>query len=221
MKHHVFAVWDFMSLLKRLQASVTTVTVPWFPYENSLYSRLINEIVVAEESDIDGKGGFSSHFQLYLEAMEEVAADKGPIDSFIRSLKGGKSLDEALNHPAIPASAASFVKFNLDLAQQGDLYEVAAAFFYGREGLIPDMFRPLLISLKNTGASRERLLFYINRHIEVDEEHHGPLAKELLLHMCGDDGSKVSNALEIGQKCLQARIQLWDGVLKEIKEKQI
>jgi hypothetical protein len=107
------------------------------------------------------------------------------------------------------------------MAQQGALYEVAAAFFYGREGLIPDMFRPLLNSLKNTGASRERLLFYINRHIEVDEEHHGPLAKELLLHLCGDDGGKVANALEIGRKCLQARIQLWDGVVKEIQKKQL
>jgi len=217
MKHHVFAVWDFMSLLKRLQASVTTVTVPWFPYEKPLYSRLINEIVVAEESDIDGRGGYSSHFELYLEAMEEVAANRGPIDSFIQSLKEGKSIDQALDHPDIPASAASFVKFNIDLAQNGELFEVAAAFFYGREGLIPDMFRPLLISLKNSGASGERLLFYIKRHIEVDEEHHGPLAKELLLHLCGDDPLKVSRALEVGKKCLQARIQLWDGVLQEIK----
>lgn len=221
MKHHVFAVWDFMSLLKRLQASVTTVTVPWFPYEKPLYSRLINEIVVAEESDIDGKGGFSSHFQLYLEAMEEVAADKGPINSFIKSLKVGTSLEEAIKDPEIPPSVASFVKFNLDMAQHGELYEVAAAFFYGREGLIPDMFRPLLISLKNNGASRERLLFYINRHIEVDEEHHGPLAKELLLHLCGNNEEKIANALEVGEKCLQARIKLWDGVLQEIKEKQI
>jgi hypothetical protein len=222
MKHHVFAVWDFMSLLKRLQRSVTCVEVPWFPYEKPLFSRLINEIVVAEESDIDGRGGFSSHFSLYLEAMDECGADRGPFNSFLKSLKNGLDYQTALaENTAIRSSIRDFVSFNLDLAMNGEIYEVAAAFFYGREGLIPEMFKPLVDSLMETGASSERLVFYLNRHIEVDEAHHGPLAEKLLLELCQNDLTKLSRANMIGEKCLEIRMKLWDGVLEEIKEKNL
>lgn len=222
MKHHVFAVWDFMSLLKRLQKSVTSVDVPWFPYEKPLFSRLINEIVVAEESDIDGRGGYSSHFALYLEAMEECGADVTMFQSFLQPLKEGNDYQTVLSeNTLIPESVKQFVAFNLDLAMNGELYEVAAAFFYGREGLIPEMFKPLVDSLMETGASSERLVFYLNRHIEVDEEHHGPLAEKLLLELCEKNSEKLSKANRIGEMCLEARSNLWDGVLEEIKERNL
>jgi len=222
MKHHVFAVWDFMSLLKRLQKSVTSVDVPWFPYEKPLFSRLINEIVVAEESDIDGKGGYTSHFALYLEAMEECGADSELFHSFLLPLKEGKGYQAVLlENNRLPESIKQFVSFNLDVATNGELYEVAAAFFYGREGLIPEMFKPLVDSLQNTGASSERLVFYLNRHIEVDEDHHGPLAEKLLLELCESDLEKLNRANEIGKRCLEVRSKLWDGVLEEIKEREL
>lgn len=222
MKHHIFAVWDFMSLLKRLQRSVTSVDIPWFPYEQPLFSRLINEIVVAEESDIDGKGGYSSHFELYLEAMEECGADREPFNIFAESLKSGKDYKAALaENPLISNSVRDFVSFNLELALHGELFEVAAVFFFGREGLIPEMFKPLVDSLIETGSSRERLVFYLNRHIEVDEDHHGPLAEQLFLELCGNDPEKLSRAREIGAKGLKARMALWDGVLQEIKERNL
>lgn len=222
MKHHVFAVWDFMCLLKKLQRSVTCIEVPWFPSEKPLFSRLINEIVVAEESDINGKNGYSSHFSLYLEAMEECGADVEPFISFSQNLKEGMNYQRAFaENPNIRNSIKEFVTFNLDLALHGEVYEVAAAFFYGREGLIPDMFKPLVNSLVESGASRDRLVFYLNRHIEVDEGHHGPLAEKLLLELCENDPTKLEKANEIGEKCLKARTVLWDGVLEEIKEKNL
>lgn len=221
MKHHVFAVWDFMCLLKRLQRSVTSVDVPWFPYEKPLYSRLINEIVVAEESDIDGRGGYTSHFTLYLEAMKECGADVKMFESFLNPMKEGKDYQMVFAENNFPKSVRQFVSFNLDTALNGELYEVAAAFFYGREGLIPEMFKPLVDSLMETDASSERLVFYLNRHIEVDEEHHGPLAEKLLLELCENDPIKLNRANEIGEKCLEARSKLWDGVLSEIREKNL
>lgn len=219
MKHHVFAVWDFMSLLKRLQQSVTSITVPWLPYEIPSYTRFINEIVLAEESDEDGRGGYSSHFKLYLEAMEESGADVSLINIFLNAIKNGVNYEKALEQHMIPSTVAKFVSFSLNLALKGQTHEVASAFFYGREGLIPDMFQILRDSLRKEGSSNGRLTYYLDRHIELDEEHHGPLAQKLLHDLCQDDPKKQEEAIKVAQISLQMRKKLWDGVLAEIQEK--
>ena len=154
--------------------------------------------------------------------MDQCGADMEPFNSFAKALKDGVDYRTALNeNPLIRESIRDFVTFDLDLAMNGEIFEVAAAFFYGREGLIPDMFKPLLDSLVENGESSDRLVFYLNRHIEVDEDHHAPLAEQLLLELCGDEPEKLSKANEIGEKCLETRMKLWDGVLEEIKENNL
>src|ERR1700744_5982091 len=91
MEDHVFAVWDFMSLLKRLQQDMTCITVPWFPADNARAARLINDIVIGEETDVDPDGSYVSHLDLYLRAMQEIGASTRQFDAFRSMAQGGMS----------------------------------------------------------------------------------------------------------------------------------
>lgn len=221
MQHHVFAVWDFMSLLKSLQQSLTCVQVPWSPNNNSKYARFINEIVLGEETDEDGHGGYCSHFELYLEAMEEIGADTNGIAKFLHALESGKDPLKVIEDLDIPITIRAFVKNTLQLALHGKIHEITAAFFFGREDLIPDMFTALLNEMRPNGFPVNRFEYYLQRHIELDGDHHGPLAEKLLVYVCKDDSVKEIEAERVAQRALELRIQLWDGVISEINRKGV
>ncbi len=217
MKHHSFAVWDFMSLLKKLQQQVTSVTVPWIPRQHADYARFINEIVLGEETDEDVNGGYISHFELYLRAMDEVGADTQLIRQFVQKLVAGTNPSAALQaDERIPASVRQFVENTLQVALHGAPHEVASAFFFGREDLIPDMFQLLVDEVEASGLPTDGLKYYLRRHIELDGDEHGPLAERLLVSLCDNDEQKMMQAQEVARQSLQARIALWDGVMAEI-----
>jgi hypothetical protein len=213
LQHHVFCVWDFMSLLKALQRKLTSVDVPWLPTPDSEARRLVNEIVLAEESDDDGAGGHLSHFELYLAAMRDVEADTLPMQHFLGVLRGGRSIEEALAAAGVSSAVANFVRQTLDLAQSAPLHRLAAAFALGREDVIPSMFVRLLEELAEIEPGRYgRLLYYLRRHIDLDGDTHGPAALRLLGRVCGDDPKRRREALDTAATCLQARIHLWDAI---------
>ncbi len=215
MQFHVFAVWDFMSLLKRLQKDVTCVEIPWIPSSNATYARFLNEIVLGEESDEDGLGGFSSHFELYLSAMQECGANTKPIIRFLGDLHNGIAPMIALQRAEVPDFVYRFVAHTLEVAERGKTHEVCAAFFYGREDIIPDMFQKMVDELsRQTDISR--FLYYLRRHIEVDSDQHGPLAKQLLADLCGEDPKKLEDAHQAAARALKARVELWDGVVENL-----
>lgn len=216
MQSHVFCVWDFQSLLKALQRHLTCVEIPWLPTSDPRARRLINEIVLEEESDIVGDG-YLSHFELYLEAMKACEADLEPILAFLSAMKRGCGVKQALLSPEIPKGVAAFVETTLSIAQSGEVHRVAAAFAYGREDIIPRMFQPLVFQLSAVEEGRWSLfLDYLKRHIEYDGERHGPLSKTLLARLCGDSEQLWAEAQETARASLQARLAFWDTILTNL-----
>nr|VFK56271.1 MAG: Protein of unknown function (DUF3050) [Candidatus Kentron sp. TUN]VFK59566.1 MAG: Protein of unknown function (DUF3050) [Candidatus Kentron sp. TUN]VFK68043.1 MAG: Protein of unknown function (DUF3050) [Candidatus Kentron sp. TUN] len=209
MKYHVFAVWDFMSLLKSLQKRVSYLEIPW---KQSSYDpeivRLINEIVLGEESDVDAQGKANSHYGLYLQAMEEINADSFLVRGFVDNL-------EQLS--LLPNPLGNIVSYHLDLALNGELHEVAAAFFYGRERLIPAMFSSILSNIEKHQLECPSLIYYFERHIEVDSTEHGPKAYQFLSHLC-DTPEKADRALEVAYASLIKRRELWDFITAQIDD---
>lgn len=213
MEHHVWAVWDFMSLLKGLQARLTCVSVPWIPTAQTESARLVNSIVLGEESDEDGEGGHCSHFELYLRAMRQAGASTGPIDQFVASLRAGQAWEVALSRAPVPGFVRRFVTLSLSLATGGNLPALAAAFTIGREDLIPRVFPELLRELAVGHPGRfDRLVHYLNRHVELDGDQHGPAAGKLLASLCDGPESEAA-AMSAAEACLRARLELWDGIL--------
>ena len=217
MEYHVFAVWDFMSLLKSLQTALTCTTVPWLPVPHREAARLINEIVVGEESDEDGRGGYERHFELYREAMEECGADTHAVDDLISQLRTGTPFDQILPHLSLPPAVKEFLEFDQNLVQNRPLHCIAAAFFYGREDIIPEMFRPLVQTLSREGEPVSRLLYYLNRHIEIDEGMHGPRARRMLEVLCGNQTEQIQEADQTALEALRMRSRLWDAAYQAVR----
>src|SRR5882757_8892907 len=121
MEHHVYAVWDFMSLLKALQSAVAPAQMPWMPSPRPEQRRFVNEIVLGEECDeyhVDGAQRFISHFELYLLAMEEVKADTGPIRQFI-AVVSESGIEAALRLSVVPQPAIKFVRSTFQFIHEG------------------------------------------------------------------------------------------------------
>lgn len=258
MRSHVFAVWDFMTLAKSLQAHLTCLDRPWLPPKDIVSARLINDIVLGEETDEVRPGVFTSHYDLYLQAMMDVQADVAPMKTFESALRQGIAPVQGLAGLDIPESTKDFVVHTLRTAEL-EVHEVAAAFLMGREDIIPRMFQSILDALdrsedlgvrfvtgleraerrlpervrgrvherfreamrqlqSSTGIRdrRANLRLYLERHIELDGDHHGPMGERLLRVLCGTDDQKWEEAFAAAQSALEVRVALWDGVLEEI-----
>lgn len=218
MEQHIFAVWDFMSLLKALQRALTCVEVPWAPKGSPVTRRFINEIVLGEESDLDSNGKVLSHFEMYLEAMQQIGANTLPIHQLTEWLSYGKTLDEALYQLDIREETRAFVRYTFEIINSGQLHKIAALFTFGREDLIPDMFIEILREMQNQGqANIDKLLYYLERHIEVDGGDHGPISLKMMEEICGTDLVKWQEATDVSLVALEKRYQLWDGVKAKLQ----
>jgi hypothetical protein len=213
MRYHVFAVWDFMSLLKRLQGELCGVGLPWLPPADPVAARLVNEIVLGEESDEDVAGGFASHFELYRRAMREAGASTGEVDRFLALSREGLAVSAALEKAGAPEGVRRFVGSTFRVIDGGELVETASAFTFGREDLLPDVFQRIVDRLhEESGGGLETFRYYLHRHIELDGDHHGPLAARLVGSLCGESETNWRLAERSAIESLRSRLELWDAM---------
>ena len=211
MEFHVFAVWDFMSLLKKLQIEICCVSLPWLPPKDLPTARMLNEIVLGEETDIGPDGEVISHFDLYRSAMRQFGASTAAIDSLLAKLETGTTLQDAIE--IVPLAARNFLQHTFAEIQRGNLCRIAAAFTFGREGLLPDVFSRIVDQMAaDNPKSLAIFQYYLQRHIELDGDSHGPLAEQLVARLCGDDRKKWMEAEEAAVGALRARQALWDAI---------
>ncbi len=221
MQMHIFAVWDFMSLVKSLQNSLSCTTIPWTPNKNTSSTRLINDIVLCEESDFNEAGVAMSHFEMYIEAMNQIEAKTSKIDSFISSLEENNDYKTSLELVKVHDEIKNFLDFTFEVINTKKTHLVAAVFTFGRENLIPDMFVEIVRKFNaQPNEDLSKLVYYLDRHIDIDSDVHGPMALNMISDLCADDQTKWDEAREVCKEALVRRIKLWDSINLEILENQ-
>lgn len=222
MAHHVYSVWDFMSLVKCLQGAIAPTTFPWAPKADPEVVRFINEMVMEEESDRNVPGvkepAFLSHFELYCRAMEEIGADAAPVHEFVKTASEN-GIDAALEAGLAPSPSATFTKQTFAFIATNKPHVVAAAFALGREQIIPTMFRSFLADMKITKEGAPMFHYYLERHIHLDEDFHGPMSMRMVENLCAGDPEKIQEAEDTAIEAIKARLTFWDGVYAAMPEK--
>lgn len=223
LENHVFAVWDFMSLLKALQAKLTCTTTPWFPTKNPETRYLINEIVLAEETDSTLDGKRQSHFEMYLEAMKSSGANTHEIDRFLDAVLETQNIFVAIKKSHLHPNIKAFLDFTFRTIDEGKPHQIAAAFTFGREDLIPSMFTEILKNFQTNFPETDlkKLIYYFERHIELDADDHGPKALQMVTELCGTSTQKWKEVEETSILALEKRMGLWDAIEEMIYKKEV
>jgi hypothetical protein len=202
LENHIYAVWDFMSLLKALQNKLTCTTTPWLPIGNPEIRYLIN-------------------FEMYLDAMTQCGASTTQINSFLKNVEETKNIFVSIKHSDLHPNVKAFLDFTFRVIEEGKPHEIAAAFTFGREDLIPNMFTEILKNFQQNFPETDlsKLIYYFERHIELDADEHGPMAMQMIAELCGTSEQKWNEVQEISVLALEKRIGLWNAIEEQVEHK--
>ena len=213
MSNHVYAVWDFMCLVKQLQQYLAPSGSPWVPTYSASSRRWINEIVLGEESDIAIDGGNASHFESYIIAMKEIGIDTNWIQNwpnYVRQV----GWESAIQHPQVPGPAKFFMATTKKFVDSNKPWIICAALALGREDLLPEQFQSVLNQLEAARIPSRTFSWYLARHVEIDGTEHGPAARQLLQELCENDPIKQQEATQAAIDAIQAREQYWNLIMR-------
>ncbi len=216
-EHHVFAVWDFICLLKELHRCIVCIQAPWFPPKDAYCAHLISRILIEEEGDrTEDQQQYLSHFELYLSTMKQISADVQPVQTFLSLLRTGCNVKRALHELALPLSVQQFVTTTFSFFSDKP-HVIAAVFVYGREAITPNLFTPLMQRLRQTLSIEDQsrvsiLRYYLRRHIELDHTDHLPQALQMISRLAGDDSKKWDEIAIAAQQALEARLDFLAGI---------
>jgi hypothetical protein len=222
MTHHVFPVWDFMSLIKYLQRHFAPTHIPWLPRGNAPACHFINRLVLEEEScsyqGADGRVLYASHFERYLNAMREIGAATEAVSGFLQHIQE-HGISQALQTAPIPEPARRFMQTTFCILDEDRPHLAAAALILGRETIIPAMFQRLLQQMEISAEQAPGFHDYLKRHRHFDEGMYGSLSMQMLNSLCQDQDSLIDTEAA-AEEALCARIRFWDGVHEAIQQQR-
>ena len=157
---------------------------------------------------------------MYLDAMHQIGADSTEILKLITHIQHGGDLKQGIEEINIPSFVKDFIRFTFDVIESGKTHCIAAAFTFGREDVIPDMFIEILKQADSKNTKYNKLRYYLDRHIELDGDEHGPLSLQMVEELCAKDEAKCEEIVEISKQALMHRIKLWDGIEECIKSRK-
>ena len=194
---------------------ITPNNLPWTPNKNTKNGlvNFVNEIILCEESDYIEGIGYISHFEIYILAMKNMGAKTDQLDKLTSRIIDKGYNEKYLDDIDVTAEVKSFLKHDLEVSMNGTLPEIVGAFTLGREKVIPKMFGYILPAIKETSTSKH-LITYLERHIDIDGDRHGPLSMELLNTSCSEKELSLAYATAI--KSLELRLLVWDKVYENI-----
>ena len=213
MSNHVYAVWDFMCLVKQLQQHLAPSGSPWIPAYSASSRRWINEIVLGEESDIAIDGGNASHFESYIIAMKEIGIDTNWIQTWPDHVRQ-VGWEAAIQNPQVPEPAKFFMTTTKKFVDSNKPWIICAALALGREDLLPEQFQSVLNQLEAARIPSRTFSWYLARHVEIDGTEHGPAARKLLEELCENDLIKQQEATQAAIDAIQAREQYWNLIMR-------